>query len=92
MRIRMWKLSLFVLLRVFIVVAGIGIAVAIFYPERSLKGEPGPAGAPGATGQAGAVGEQGVPGDKGKQGRDGDKGNTGATGAKGNGFWGGNGK
>ena len=85
MKIRLWSLSLFVLLRVFIVAAGIGIAVYFFYPERSLRGEPGPPGATGETGQTGADGKQGRAG---RNGEDGEKGNTGATGAKGT-FWGG---
>lgn len=90
MRLRIWKLSLFVLVRVFIVVAAIGIALAIFYPERSLKGEPGATGAPGAEGRAGIDGEPGKTGEKGQPGKAGEKGTTGATGAKGS-FWG-NGK
>jgi hypothetical protein len=97
MKIRLWKYSLFVLLRVSIVVAGIGIAVAIFYPERALQGAPGPAGktgpagAQGADGVDGADGGKGKPGDKGQPGKAGEKGSTGAAGAKGTGFWG-NGK
>jgi hypothetical protein len=85
-----WEGWLYVLLRAFLVVAVVCIAVAIAYPPATIRGATGPAGAQGEAGADGAdgVGEKGDTGARGKAGKDGDQGKRGDPGAKGAGFWG----